>query len=82
MRIITKLAQDKIKYEVNDEVAVYDSQTKQVELFNTPDELGRRSCFLIEKMSDHLKYSFIIHMHNLGIKTLLAWILVLRYNIQ
>jgi len=28
-----------IKYEVNDEVTVYDTQTKQVELFNTPDEL-------------------------------------------
>lgn len=39
VRIITKLAQDKIKYQVNDEVAVYDAQTKQVELFNTPDEL-------------------------------------------
>ena len=39
VRIITKLAQDNIKYDVNDEVVVYDSQTKQVELFNTPDEL-------------------------------------------
>ena len=39
VRIITKLAQDNIKYEVNDEVALYDAKTKQVELFNTPDEL-------------------------------------------
>ena len=39
VRIITKLAQDNIKYEVNDEVAIYNKQTKQVELFNTPDEL-------------------------------------------
>jgi len=39
VRIITKLAQDKIKYQVNDEVAVYDVETKQINLFNTPDEL-------------------------------------------
>ena len=39
IRIITQLAQDNIKYEVNDEVALYDAKTKQVELFNTPDEL-------------------------------------------
>lgn len=39
VRIITKLAQDKIKYEVNDEVAIYDAQTKQINFFNTPDEL-------------------------------------------
>ncbi len=39
IRIITKLAQDGIKYEVNEEVQVYDPQTNQLELFNTPDEL-------------------------------------------
>jgi len=39
VRIITRLAQDKIKYKVNDEVAIYDTQTKQIDLFKTPDEL-------------------------------------------
>ncbi|MBL4711695.1 MAG: type I restriction-modification system endonuclease [Gammaproteobacteria bacterium] len=39
IRIITKLAQDGIKYEVNEEVQIYDPQTNQIELFNTPDEL-------------------------------------------
>jgi type I restriction enzyme R subunit len=39
IRIHTKLAEQGIHYEVNDEVKVYDVQNNNVETFNTPDEL-------------------------------------------
>ncbi|MEH6456895.1 MAG: type I restriction-modification system endonuclease [Cocleimonas sp.] len=39
IRIHTKLAEQGIHYEANDEVQVYDVQTNDVETFNTPDEL-------------------------------------------
>ena len=39
IRIVTKLAQDGIHYQVNEEVQVYDVATNQISLFNTPDEL-------------------------------------------
>jgi len=39
-RIHTKLNMDGIKYAVNEEVKVYDPQTQQLELINTPDELN------------------------------------------
>ncbi len=38
-RIHTKLNTDGIKYQVNEEVQVYDPQTQQLDLINTPDEL-------------------------------------------
>ena len=39
IRIKTKLAEDGIHYQVNEEVQVYNTETNQVELFKTPDEL-------------------------------------------
>ncbi len=39
-RIHTKLNTEGIKYEVNEEVQVYDPQTQEVDLINTPDELN------------------------------------------
>lgn len=39
IRIETKLARDGIKWEVNEEVTVYNTSTAQLELFNTPDEI-------------------------------------------
>jgi type I restriction enzyme R subunit len=39
-RIHTKLNTDGIKYQVNEEVQVYDPQTQQLDLINTPDELN------------------------------------------
>lgn len=39
-RIHTKLNTDGIKYAVNSPVQVYDPQTQQLDLFNTPDELN------------------------------------------
>jgi type I restriction enzyme R subunit len=39
IRIHTKLAEQGIHYQVNEEVQVYDVQTNDVETFNTPDEL-------------------------------------------
>ncbi|WP_216824984.1 type I restriction-modification system endonuclease [Agarilytica rhodophyticola] len=39
IRIHTKLAEDGIKYAVNDEVKVYDAENNTIEMFNTPDEL-------------------------------------------
>ncbi|AWB65322.1 type I restriction-modification system endonuclease [Saccharobesus litoralis] len=40
IRIHTKLNTDGIKYAVNEEVQVYDPQTQQLDLINTPDELN------------------------------------------
>ena len=39
-RIHTELNTDGIKYQVNEEVQVYDPQTQQIDLINTPDELN------------------------------------------
>lgn len=39
-RIHTDLNTDGIKYQVNEEVQVYDPQTQQIDLINTPDELN------------------------------------------
>ncbi len=39
-RIHTKLNTDGIKYQVNEEVQVYDPHTQQLDLINTPDELN------------------------------------------
>jgi len=39
IRIHTKLAEKGIHYAVNEEIQVYDTQTNNVETFNTPDEL-------------------------------------------
>lgn len=39
-RIHTKLNTDGIKYAINEEVQVYDPQTQQLDLINTPDELN------------------------------------------
>jgi len=39
-RIHTKLNTDGINYQVNEEVQVYDPQTQQLDLINTPDELN------------------------------------------
>lgn len=39
-RIHTKLNTEGIKYEVNEEVQVYDPQTQELDLINTPDELN------------------------------------------
>ena len=39
-RIHTKLNLDGINYKVNEEVQIYDPQTQQIELINTPDELN------------------------------------------
>ncbi|QDS91824.1 Type-1 restriction enzyme R protein [Roseimaritima multifibrata] len=39
LQIKTRLAQDGIQFQVNEEVAVYDNQKQQLELFNTPDEI-------------------------------------------
>ena len=39
IRIHTKLAEQGIHYEVNEEVKVYDVQNSHIETFNTPDEL-------------------------------------------
>ena len=39
-RIHTKLNTDGIKYEVNEEVQVYDPKTQHIDLVNTPDELN------------------------------------------
>ena len=40
LQLKTKLAKDGIRYEVNEEVAIYNPQTQQQELFNTPDEIN------------------------------------------
>ncbi len=40
LQIKTKLAQDGIQFQVNEEVAVYDTKKQQLELFNTPDEIS------------------------------------------
>ena len=39
-RIHTELNTDGIKYQVNEEVQIYDPQTQQIDLINTPDELN------------------------------------------
>ncbi len=39
LQIETKLAKNGIKWEVNEEVAVYNTGNQQLELFNTPDEI-------------------------------------------
>ncbi|TWT56472.1 type I restriction-modification system endonuclease [Allorhodopirellula solitaria] len=39
LQIKTRLAQDGIQFQVNEDVAVYDTQKQQLELFNTPDEI-------------------------------------------
>jgi len=39
VRIHTKLAEEGIKYAVNEEVKVYDAETNKVETYNTPDQL-------------------------------------------
>lgn len=39
IRIKTRLAEDGIHYQVNEEVQLYDVATNQIELFKTPDEL-------------------------------------------
>ncbi|ATG91920.1 type I restriction-modification system endonuclease [Methylomonas koyamae] len=40
IRIHTKLAEQGIKYAVNEEVKVYDAENNSVETYNTPDELN------------------------------------------
>ncbi|OEF23139.1 type I restriction-modification system endonuclease [Vibrio rumoiensis] len=40
VRIHTKLNTEGINYQINDEVQVYDPQTQQIDLINTPDELN------------------------------------------
>ncbi len=40
IRIHTKLAEQGIKYAVNEEVKVYDAENNSVEIYNTPDELN------------------------------------------
>lgn len=39
LRIRTELSEGGIKWEVNEEVAVYDTGTQQLQLYNTPDEI-------------------------------------------
>ncbi len=39
-RITTKLAQDGIHYQINEQVQSYNASTHQIELFNTPDEIN------------------------------------------
>ena len=38
-RITTKLAQNGINYQINEQVQIYDATNNQIELFNTPDEI-------------------------------------------
>lgn len=40
VRIHTKLAEQGIKYAVNEEVKVYDVESNSIEIYNTPDELN------------------------------------------
>ncbi|MCS7469563.1 type I restriction-modification system endonuclease [Stieleria sp. ICT_E10.1] len=40
LQIKTRLAQDGIKWQVNEEVAVYDTKKDQLKLFHTPDEIS------------------------------------------
>jgi type I restriction enzyme R subunit len=39
-RITTKLAQNGINYQINEQVQIYDATNNQIELFNTPDEIN------------------------------------------
>lgn len=39
LRISTRLSEGGIKWEVNEEVTVYNTKTQQLQLFNTPDEI-------------------------------------------
>jgi len=40
LHITTELSKDGIKYKVGEEVAVYNAQTENIDLFNAPDELA------------------------------------------